>query len=345
MTLRIAVIGAGWYGCHIALTLKALDIEVDVFEKSERPLGGSSANNQFRLHKGFHYARHYGTRMQSRNGFYRFIERYPTLSDAVKDNYYAVPKSTSLIDYDTYKLIMMSSGIDFRELHTIPNCYFDIDGIISTDERVLNTSKARSYFLTRLSHSIQLETTVSAIQINDDTVSVNGSNYDYAIDATWGHLFRPPIDLYYEPTILLYYKSKSPEPAFTLVDGPLCSIYPTETQGVYTLSSVPHTPLGRFVTPDEATARLKDINGDLVAQKRRAMEQQIRENFPSFTERFTFEGIQLGIKTKPTGSYDDRSCHVYQRGRIFSVMSGKIDTIFFATERILSLIEAARSSL
>ena len=39
---------------------------------------------------------------------------------------------------------------------------------------------------------------------------------------------------------------------------------------------------------------------------------------------FTFMGPQLSIKTKPTGAYDDRSCHVYQEGRMFSVMSGKI---------------------
>jgi hypothetical protein len=51
-------------------------------------------------------------------------------------------------------------------------------------------------------------------------------------------------------------------------------------------------------------------------------------------------GIQLAVKTKPIGSFDDRSCHVYREGRKFVVMSGKIDTIFFATERILSMIEA-----
>lgn len=48
-------------------------------------------------------------------------------------------------------------------------------------------------------------------------------------------------------------------------------------------------------------------------------------------------GPQLAIKTKPVGAYDDRSCQVVRRGRVFSVMSGKIDTIFFAMERILEL--------
>jgi hypothetical protein len=32
---------------------------------------------------------------------------------------------------------------------------------------------------------------------------------------------------------------------------------------------------------------------------------------------------------------------VFKRGRVFTVLSGKIDTVFYATERVLSMIEAA----
>jgi hypothetical protein len=49
-------------------------------------------------------------------------------------------------------------------------------------------------------------------------------------------------------------------------------------------------------------------------------------------------GIQLGVKTKPIGKFDDRSCYVYREGRRFLILSGKIDTIFYATERIISMI-------
>ena len=76
----------------------------------------ASGNNQFRLHLGFHYPRHYGTRAQSRDGFMRFVERYPQLSREVNENIYAVPREDSLVDFATYRLIMTSSGIDFREV-------------------------------------------------------------------------------------------------------------------------------------------------------------------------------------------------------------------------------------
>ena len=160
------------------------------------------------------------------------------------------------------------------------------------------------------------------------------------IDATWGHRLGLPMRLFYEPTLLLYYEIDHPFPALTLVDGPLCSVYPTEDPGIFTLSSVPHTPLGRAGTAAEAHSIRNGTNAEAVAAKVKLMEQQISRYLPEFCDHFRFVGPQFAIKTKPVGNFDDRSCYVFRRGRVFSVMSGKIDTIFFAMERILSFIES-----
>jgi hypothetical protein len=109
------IIGGGWYGCHIATSLRALGFQVKLFEQHKRLLHEASGNNQFRLHMGFHYARHSDTRIQSRDGFLRFIERYPGLSQSVPCNIYAVPTHDSLNDYGTYRTIMASSGVHFTE--------------------------------------------------------------------------------------------------------------------------------------------------------------------------------------------------------------------------------------
>lgn len=140
--------------------------------------------------------------------------------------------------------------------------------------------------------------------------------------------------------MLLYYEAKADEAAFTLVDGPLASIYPTEKPGLFTLSSVPHTPLGNFETAAEAVAMRDSVGTELVAQKRRQMEEQISRNVVGFQDRFRFVDAQLSVKTKPIGASDDRSCWVGQYGRSFSVLSGKIDTIFFASQVIIAKLEA-----
>ena len=341
MASRMAIVGGGWYGCHIASTLQNLGFEVTLFEQHDRLLHEASGNNQFRLHLGFHYARHYGTRMQSRDGFSRFIERYPGLSREVDENIYAVSRGDSLLDFNTYRLIMTSSGIDFVETE---NCSVDlrnVEGMLRTRERILLIEEARQYFKRRLDRHLHLGCRIEAVEETDTGVTVNGDRYDLLIDATWGHFSHPRIDVFYEPTLLLYYECKTGFPAVTLVDGPLCSVYPTEDPHIFTLSSVPFTPLGRSDSAAGAR-RIRDaVDIALVNARVGLMEEQISHYLPSFRDNFRFLGPQLSMKTKPIGSYDDRSCSVVKHGRVISVMSGKIDTVFFAVERILSLTEAA----
>ncbi|OLP52781.1 FAD-dependent oxidoreductase [Rhizobium rhizosphaerae] len=343
MPFKVAIIGAGWYGCHIGSSLASLGFEVKIFEAERRTLHCASGNNQFRLHMGFHYARHHGTRQQSRDGFLRFLERYPDLSAPIEQNIYAVPNRDSLMDFPTYKMIMASSGIDFIETTQTKPWLDNISGAVLADERVLMIKHAREHFEQRLANILQLNARITSLKRFDTHVEVDGERFDYVIDATWGHFSDIPRDIFFEPTMLLYYEATAPHPAITLVDGPLCSVYPTEDPSIFTLSSVVHTPLGQYASSPEAWAKLHSVDGELVAMKRAAMEEQIRRYVPHFSDAFRYSGVQLAIKTKPAGKEDDRSCAIYRDGRMFSVLSGKIDTIFYATERILSLLEENNS--
>jgi glycine/D-amino acid oxidase-like deaminating enzyme len=342
----VGIVGAGWYGCHLGSSLASLGFEVTVFDRHERLLVEASGNNQFRLHLGFHYARHAETRIQSRDGFQRFVERYPSLSvEAPHRNIYAVPRYQSLMDFQTYKLVMASSGIDSVETAAdAGGLLAETEGALLTRERVVLLEQARLFFEDRLSGRLRLGEEVHALTSVAGGAEVNGERFDYAIDATWGQLRRPPIAMFFEPTILLYYEARQDFPAVTFVDGPLCSVYPTEDPAIFTLSSVPHTPLGRYATPGEAFGRRAQVNKELVTAKRLAMEEQVSRNMPGFRDAFRFQGVQLSMKTKPAGNVDDRSCYVFRDGRVFTVMSGKIDTIFYATERVLAMIEAEHAS-
>ena len=69
------------------------------------------------------------------------------------------------------------------------------------------------------------------------------------------------------------------------------------------------------------------------------MENEIYSYYPSFKNDFIFKGPQFSIKTKPKGDDDDRSCYIYLKDRLISVLSGKIDNIFFATEEVIKLLK------
>lgn len=337
--MKFAVIGAGFYGLHLATRLRALGLETKVFEKSDDILTFASGNNQFRLHLGFHYARNFRTRQQSRDGYYRFLERYDKLTEQVPENYYLIPEGQSLIDFPTYKLIMMSSGLDFTETKVPEEISYPC-GSVLTAERVLMIGRAREHFHKQLGDNINLSCK-AIVDLQDERVEVNGETFDYCIDCTWGHLM-PDKDFFFESTILLYYKKKDnarPTIAYTFVDGPLCSLYPTEDPEIYTLSSVPHTPIGQHSTSEEALHIIANMSGHDINLKRLLMEKQIMGYYPSFLVDYEYVDPQLCVKTKPFGQDDDRSCYVKRYGRLIKCLSGKIDNIFYAAAEIISLIE------
>jgi len=70
------------------------------------------------------------------------------------------------------------------------------------------------------------------------------------------------------------------------------------------------------------------------------MEDQIRTYVANFDQNFKYLTPQLSLKMKPVGREDSRACSVTRDDRIFSVMSGKIDTIFIAAEQIVEEIGA-----
>jgi len=343
MSLKIAIIGAGWYGCHIGHILDTLDFEVKIFEKNNDIFLEASGNNQFRLHLGFHYARDYRTRLQSRDGYHRFLERYNDLTEEIKDNLYIVPENDSLIDDMTYKMIMLTSGIEFEELNssTISNEFSYLKHsklVFNTDERIILTNKAKEYYKRVLNAKIIYNTKIESIEENSNGVIVNGERFDFVIDATWGHYSNKKENFFFEPTLLLYYKTDQDFPALTYVDGPLCSLYPTEEKGTYTLSSVTHTPLGKYNEANKARDFIENIDSNLIKEKINAMETEISKYVPDFKKHFTYKSPQLSIKTKSIVANDDRSCYVETYGRMITIISGKIDTIFYASQEVINIL-------
>ena len=178
--------------------------------------------------------------------------------------------ASSSIDFPTYKLIMSAAGIEFREGGAADLKrweYSHIDGLMFCDERVIRTTRARQYFRRRLGNALQLETPVEIVDQTVHGVQVNGRKFDFMIDTTWGHLSRPTIPCYWEPTVLFYYSGAPNEPALTLADGPLPSLYPTESEGLYTLSSVPTTPVGQFASAVEAVAARDSVTAADLKEK------------------------------------------------------------------------------
>jgi len=341
--MKIGVLGAGWYGAHVAMQLQADGHEVSIMDKANCFFSGASGNNQFRLHLGLHYARSSLTRHQSRDGYFRFIERYPKFSKSVYNNIYIIPRRESLIDFKTYYSIMMSSGIDLDYVDIAQHRFLEsnlIDGAVRCDERVILTKAAKTYFESRL-HNIFIK--CDKIEVDFPSLSVNGNRYDHIVDATWGSLFDIKDGYFFEGTILFYCRIKVQAidfPAITLVDGNLWSLYPTDDPKLFTLSHVLHTPLFRSESKKLVLEYIKSIPRQTVSEIQLKMVSEVKKLFPEFNDYFEFIGEQFSVKMKPVDCSDQRACTVNVRHGVTEIISGKIDNIFYASDHICGQLES-----
>ena len=116
--MKIAIIGAGWVGCHLSKKLIDQGLGVTLFEQKEI-FSSTSLYNQNRLHLGFHYPRNYRTRVLCKTTFDRFQKDYSLFIEDVDKNIYSIPKK-SVIDLETFKVIMESADIDYSNfLHLL----------------------------------------------------------------------------------------------------------------------------------------------------------------------------------------------------------------------------------
>lgn len=336
--MQIGIIGAGWYGCHLGAILSAHGHEVTIYEAGDAVLQRASSLNQARLHAGYHYPRSYATRRETADCFQRFIATYPQFTRVIENNIYAVSSTHSVMDFVTYTHIMAALGLKFREVDHRQFGLMNVDGAMVTEERGLDFDKARAYFQTALGTRLHLGHGVQALSDKGDFVTVDGQRFDVVLNCTWcalatGTEIVP--NLFYEPTTLFYYEATEPfYGALTTMDGACFSVYPYR-DNIYTLSHVGHTPRGSYETftaADKINQKL--LREDLDVIRAQMVAEVVRE-FPSFPDRFRYVGVQKSIKTKYVNARASRETIVKQQGRVITVLSGKIDTIFVAEDAVL----------
>lgn len=159
----VAIIGAGWYGCHIAKVLLEKNAKVTVFERENDVFAGSSAKHQFRLHVGFHYPRAYSTRMQILESFERFQKVYPDCFLPIDDNIYCVAENDSLLDFGTYLQVVQASKLPYQLVNPLSYGIENVGGAMKCQERGLIANAPRLMFRELLKDNLKLNTHVERI--------------------------------------------------------------------------------------------------------------------------------------------------------------------------------------
>lgn len=323
--MKIRIIGGGWYGCFIGLTLKNDGHDVTIFEKGDGLFCGASGANQSRLHLGFHYPRCARTRAASLLGHKQFMSSFPDLSTPVPCNIYAIA-DTSLIDYPSYLSVLKESGSPFFEINPAGYDLTNLEGAMQCPERLIQQDEARKFFTEALGDCVQTNTLV---------LPTFGDEWDWTIDCTFGAFGSDGIDVY-EPCIMHLYDGPD-HMAITVMDGPFASIYPWYTGGI-SLTAVNYTPMFRVQTYEEAQNVIEDLNDGGIQYNRDCMESVIRGYVPWFNDMWKWRSYVTSIRGVPSSRADSRQCIVRSEGRFIQVQPGKVDAIFSAAVRVRAII-------
>mgnify|MGYP006268857467 CR=1 FL=1 len=316
--MKIAIIGGGWVGCHLAYKLKGSH-SVTLYEKNEKLFSETSFNNQNRLHSGFHYARNHKTREMCKDTFSKFMEDYGFLTKDVVNNLYCVPNTKSIIDYGTYIQIFKdyekeNSDITFK----------DVEGCINTNERYIDFKASHDFFNEELKDIINHE------EINSTKLRKISKQYDLVINATNNHIkdFHSN-NAFYELTISLLYKKikETPFDSLTLVDGEFFSIYPYKDD-IFTLTDVEHTPIKKFKTPVKLNEFAKTIDNQLIEKKKKLIEKKVKHYFPDFLSFYEYNGYFTSTKSKIVSTSDERYPVISKQNNIIHCFTGKIQGIY-----------------
>lgn len=346
--MRIAIIGAGWFGCHIGKRLLDDGHDVTIFEQESSVFKRASGFNTGRLHLGFHYPRSKSTRKQSLEGYERFLSVYGDFCEQVGPNLYLVAESGSLIDFDSYTTIMRSDKIPFEMVKPESFGFINVEGAIITKEMAINQHKAIAYFEQALASVLKLSTKAIINDNNREKVVVNDEDFDVCVNCSY--LSEPPTnvaaDVCFENIVTPLFKplKSFEEKSFVVMDGDFFSLNPfyTDTNHyLYSLYHVTNSVVG--VSDNYEEAAEKEVllkNGTWQEQVDiENLVRSVHSIYPAFSEEFELEGCFYSIRTKRINANASRECSVTRDGRQITVISGKINSVFEAEAKVLSILD------
>lgn len=327
--MKIAIIGGGWVGCHLAYKLKD-EHNVTIFEKNNSLFEETSLKNQNRLHLGYHYARNHKTRMLCIDTFDDFLADYEFLTKKIPNNIYCVPNFKSFIDFKTYKKIF--SDFEFNE---IQHPFKNIEGCINTGERYIDFNVAQRFFNNHLGDIFVKR------KITSNKLETLKKEFDLVINATNNHIkYNGDHTSFFELTISLIYENihKSEFDALTMVDGNLFSIYPYY-DNKFTVTDVTHTPIKKFKTISSLEKFKKTIPQSLIDEKREHIERKILNYYPNFKKNFRYFDYFLSTKSKIVSESDERYPVISVQENLINCFTGKIQGIYIIEDFIKDEIE------
>lgn len=334
--MKIAIIGAGFYGCFFALQLSKKN-KVKIYEKSNKILSKAATNNQNRLHLGYHYPRSASTIVQVIDAYNDFKNEFSDCVRFVDKNVYAIHKDSN-IDFDEYCKIYKYHNLNhsvmtksdktwnlFKNKKDIKGCLLTKEGIIDSE---MISKKVSSQILNNKNINIFCN-----YNVNVENIEKIKKENDIVINCTYNEPFIGFVDkkmeIKHENCLIAIMRDlKYCNVGLTIMDGPFCSLYPCSNNN-FTLSSVLHTPFQKNNLCSSFDLKKKLFN--IIDHGKEYYE---------FSKDLKLEGYYIGKKTKIKKDINDqRESIVTREDNVISVFSGKVSAAMSVYKKVKNEID------
>jgi hypothetical protein len=243
---RVAVIGAGVFGCCVALAAAKEGYEVVLFDRLSDILLGTTDNNTNRVHQGFHYPRDMQTATECRDNYRRFEMEF---GESLLDNYpniYCIAEENSLTSKEDFIEFCNALGLVYTmtdlSRFSVGICGCNL-GILC-QETIIDTGILRSILRAKIVNNghvtLSCNTEVAAIKKNSHQYELSflsgihsKQSFDAVVNCSYANINTLTTQLghevregQYEYTVVPIISLDMPPTSITIMDGPFMTLFP-----------------------------------------------------------------------------------------------------------------------
>lgn len=344
------VIGGGFFGCCLALTLRAVCDRVLLLEREEGLLTRASQVNQARVHTGFHYPRSMITARRSRSLQARFVAAFPQAVVSDFRMLYAVARHRSKVTASRFSALFRALDGPFADAGRADAALFDaerIEAVYACQEFAFDWRALRQSLAHRLDASgVVVRTGLEALRVANinNGVLISSGDGEFIAEAAFNVTYAGLNDLALASGIQgLAIKHEWAEVALitppqdlsglaiTVMDGPFFSTMPFPAERLHSLTHVRYTPHAAWT--DNRSGPTRSIAESMPRRSRaREMILDAARYLPCMVEA-RHERSLWDVKTVRTQNEidDARPILIHRHAdcpRLVSILGAKLDNVF-----------------
>ena len=355
------VIGAGLFGCYIALLLRERHgCSVTLVERESGPMQRASYNNQARIHLGYHYPRSILTGLRSRVNSARFIREYSECVDEDFEMYYGIARTMTNVTATQFEKFCERIEAPLEPAPDSVVAYFD-PRLIESVYRVVEPAFDAVKLTRRLQEDLPrsgVETLfgcevarLSPAEGGGAGIAVHardrGTGTDLRIDAqrvfncTYSNINtilsksgidKIPLKQELAEIALVEVPPVLKNVGVTIMCGPFFSFMPFPADGLHSFSHVRYTPHHAWHDIDSDVDNQEYMDHVPKRTNFAWMQADARRYMP-LVDQFEYKRSLWEVKTVlPQSEYDDSRPILFQRDvglrGLTCVLGGKIDNMY-----------------